>query len=42
MCINKIDVNVFTTAFTVLHSVTMTIKDGSLDGNDHLIRSRGD
>ena len=28
-------------AFTVLHSVTLTIKDGGLHGIDHLVQSRG-
>ena len=30
-----------TTAFAVLHLVTLTIKDGSLHGSDHLVQSRG-
>ena len=29
----------FTTAFAVLHLVTLTIKDGSLRGSDHLVQS---
>ena len=29
--------NGFTTAFTVLHLVTLTIKDGSFHGSDHLV-----
>ena len=34
-------INGFTTAFAVLHLVTLTIKDGSLYGSDHLVQSRG-
>ena len=34
-------INGFTTAFAVLHLVTLTIKDGSLHGSDHLVQSRG-
>ena len=35
-------INGFSTAFAVLHPVTLTIKDGSLHGSDHLVQSRGD
>ena len=31
----------FTTAFAILHLVTLTIKDSSLHGSDHLVQSRG-
>ena len=27
--------------FAVLHMITLTIKDGSLHGSDHLVQSRG-
>ena len=33
-------INDFTTAFAVLHLVTLTVKDGSLHGSDHLVQSR--
>ena len=32
-----VSINGFTTAFAVLHLVTLTIKDGSLHESDHLI-----
>ena len=31
----------FTTAFAVLHLVTLTIKDGSLHRSNHFVQSRG-
>ena len=34
-------INSFTTAFAVVHLVTLTIKDGSLHGSDYLVQSRG-
>ena len=37
----NVHINGFTTAFAVLHSVTLTIKDGSLHGSVHFVQSRG-
>ena len=34
--------NGFTTAFAILHLVTLRIKDSSLHGSDRLVQSRGD
>ena len=33
-------INGFTTAFAVLHLITLTIKDGSLHESNHLVQSR--
>ena len=38
---NVISINGFITAFAVLHLVTLTIKNGSLHGIDHLVHSHG-
>ena len=35
------EINGFTTVFAVLHLVTLTIKDGSFHGSDHLVQSCG-
>ena len=35
--ISPLNINDFTTAFAVLHLVTLTIKDGSLHGSDHFV-----
>ena len=38
VCMHSTILNGFTTAFAVLHLVTLTIKNGTLHGNDHLVQ----